>query len=130
MAGGCCAAGCLAPGVGKGIVFFSPDGLVMVMEGVPVGAGGVAGPGFTGAAFWCSKTLPDETAWRVARMARLRDVTINTAAARVVALERTVADPRGPKAVCEPMPPKAPARSAALPLCSNTTMMMKKQTRM
>ena len=46
---------------------------------------------------------------------------MNNAAAIVVAFDKTVADPRGPKAVCEPIPPKAPARSAALPLCSSTT---------
>jgi hypothetical protein len=53
---------------------------------------------------------------------------MKTAAAIVVAFESTVADPRGPKAVCDPMPPKAPAKSAALPLCSNTTTTKKKQT--
>ena len=46
----------------------------------------------------------------------------------VVALERSVAEPRGPNAVCDPMPPNAPARSAAFPLCSNTTMIRKRQT--
>ncbi len=50
------------------------------------------------------------------------------AAASVVALERTVADPLGPNAVCEPIPPNAPAKSAALPLCSRTTTIRKKQT--
>jgi hypothetical protein len=46
----------------------------------------------------------------------------------VVALESSVAEPRGPNAVCEPMPPNAPAKSAAFPLCSSTTMHKKKQT--
>lgn len=54
-------------------------------------------------------------------MANVNDVTINSAAAIVVAFDKTVADPRGPKAVCEPIPPNAPAKSAALPLCSRTT---------
>jgi hypothetical protein len=54
-------------------------------------------------------------------IARVRLVSIKRIVEIVVALESTVADPRGPKAVCEPMPPNAPARSAALPLCSRTT---------
>ena len=56
------------------------------------------------------------------------EVTMNNTADMVVALESSVAEPRGPKAVCEPIPPKAPARSAALPLCSNTTMIRKTHT--
>ena len=67
---------------------------------------------------------------------RSRDFTIpnviekslNSTAARVVAFDSRVADPRGPNAVCEPMPPNAPARSAALPLCSSTTMIKKSET--
>src|SRR5207248_7086473 len=46
----------------------------------------------------------------------------------VVAFDNRVAEPRGPKAVCEPIPPNAPARSAALPLCSSTTTIKNKQT--
>ncbi len=53
---------------------------------------------------------------RSAKIARARDVIINKDAAIVVALDKTVAVPRGPNTVCDPMPPKAPARSAALPL--------------
>jgi hypothetical protein len=97
------------------------------------GAEGTAGvTGFAGADFagavWRSKTLPEEAAPRVARIANVSDVTMKIAAASVVAFESSVADPRGPNAVCDPMPPKAPARSAALPLCSNTTTIKKKQT--
>lgn len=88
---------------------------------------GVAGPALAG--FFCrSRTLPELDAFRVARIARVKDVSINSAAAMVVAFERTVAEPRGPKAVCDPIPPKAPAKSAALPLCSRTTTTRKKQT--
>jgi hypothetical protein len=47
--------------------------------------------------------------------------SMNMTAHHVVALERTLAAPRGPKAVWLPAPPKAPARSAALPLCNKTT---------
>jgi len=99
----------------------------MVTDGVPP----AGTPGFAGAvltAFWRSSTLPDAVAFRVARIASVSDVTMNAAAAMVVTLERTVADPRGPKAVCDPIPPNAPARSAALPLCSSTTTTRKKQT--
>src|SRR5260370_40682462 len=46
---------------------------------------------------------------------------MNMTAPHVGALERTLAAPRGPKAVWLPAPPKAPARSAALPLWSRTT---------
>ena len=104
--------------------------------GWPAGAAGVPGcagvPGWTGpdfaGSFCFSNTLPEDAAPRVARMAKVSDVTMNIAAASVVAFESTVADPRGPKAVWEPIPPNAPARSAALPLCSSTTTTRKKQT--
>jgi hypothetical protein len=56
------------------------------------------------------------------------DVTINTTAEIVVAFDSSVAEPRGPKAVCDPMPPNAPARSAALPLCNRITMIRNKHT--
>src|ERR1700676_2704656 len=57
------------------------------------------------------------------------DVSMNMIAHHVVAFERNVAAPRGPNAVWLPAPPKAPARSAASPLCSSTTMINKPQTR-
>src|SRR5580704_14314826 len=97
------------------------------MDGVLPGAG-CAGAVLDAGCFCRSNTLPDAVAFLVARIARLSEVTMNTAAAIVVALDRTVADPRGPKAVCEPIPPNAPAKSAALPLCSSTTTTRKKQT--
>jgi len=53
---------------------------------------------------------------------------MNKIADIVVAFESKVADPLGPKAVWEPIPPNAPARSAALPLCSSTTMIRNKHT--
>ena len=56
------------------------------------------------------------------------EVIMNTIAEIVVARVSTVAEPRGPNTVCEPMPPKAPARSAALPLCSSTTMIKNTDT--
>ena len=65
---------------------------------------------------------------RVARIESDSDVIMNTIADTVVAFESSVAEPRGPKAVCEPMPPNAPAKSAAFPLCSSTTMIRKMQT--
>jgi len=82
------------------------------------------------AAFCRSSTLPAEAAPRVARIASVSDVIMKIAAASVVAFESSVADPRGPNAVCDPMPPNAPARSAALPLCSSTTTIKKKHTTM
>jgi len=55
---------------------------------------------------------------------------MNITADQVVAFDKALAAPRGPNAVWLPMPPKAAAMSPLLPLCSNTTMMMKKQTMM
>ncbi len=80
------------------------------------------------AAGWFRITLPLLT-WPVCcpMIAKVNDVTINRAAAIVVALDKTVAVPRGPNTVCDPMPPNAPARSAALPLCKRTTTIRKKQ---
>ena len=60
---------------------------------------------------------------RTKAMAQIMNITAH----QVVACERRVAAPRGPKAVWLPAPPNAPARSAALPLCSNTTMISTRQ---
>src|SRR5207244_150930 len=57
------------------------------------------------------------------------EVIMNNIADTVVALDSNVADPRGPNAVCDPMPPNAPAKSAALPLCSRTTIIRNTQTK-
>ena len=99
--------------------------------------------GATGAAFGfapgaaagadCFGVLPSRTvvlmpALRIARMESASDVHINTMAEIVVTLESSDAEPRGPNAVCEPMPPNAPAKSAAFPLCNSTTMIRKMQT--
>src|SRR3954471_16680251 len=56
------------------------------------------------------------------------DVSMKTITATVVARESAEAAPRGPKAVWLPTPPKAPAMSALLPLCSSTTMIKKTET--
>lgn len=78
---------------------------------------------------WRSRTgAADTPAPRVATMESEIDVTMNRIADIVVAFDNSVAEPRGPNAVCDPMPPKAPARSAALPLCSKTTMIRKRHT--
>ncbi len=71
---------------------------------------------------------PAPPAFRVAKIESDIDVNINTMAEIVVAFDSSVAEPRGPNAVCEPIPPKAPAKSAALPLWSNTTIIKKMQT--
>ncbi len=57
------------------------------------------------------------------------EVIMNSTADQVVAFESVLADPRGPNAVWLPCPPKAAERSPLVPLCSSTTMMMKKQVR-
>jgi hypothetical protein len=145
-------AGAVCPDLGTstGIVVFDflpSDSVLSDTEGcAPPGAGaddwgaGIAGgccegvcPVFAGAdagAFDLSNTVfpPTEPAFRVAKIESDSEVIMKTTAETVVALESSVADPRGPKAVCEPMPPKAPARSAAFPLCNRTTMIRKTQT--
>jgi len=94
--------------------------------GACTGAGSCfAGAGFAGAP---SRTVVPRPAFRVARIERESDVTIKMTAEIVVAFDSSVAEPRGPKAVCEPIPPKAPAKSAAFPLCSRTTIIKKKHT--
>ena len=94
----CTVIGTVCAGVGAGVGAFWPvtGSVFLIRSGVP---------------------LPP----RVARIESVSEVSINTTAETVVAFESIVADPRGPKTVCDPMPPNAPARSAALPLCSNTT---------
>src|ERR1035437_10465781 len=50
-------------------------------------------------------------------------VIMKMIADQVVSRVSTLAAARGPKAVCEPWPPKAPARSAERPCCRRTTPM-------
>src|SRR5580698_6524189 len=111
---GCCCAGGIVTG--------------LVLSGATGVAGGVVFAGADLVAFCRSKTLPELAAPRVAKIASVSDVIIKIAAASVVAFESSVADPRGPKAVCDPIPPNAPAKSAAFPLCNSTTTIRKKQT--
>ena len=49
------------------------------------------------------------------------EVHMKRIAAQVVIRVSTLAAARGPNAVCEPCPPKAPARSAERPCCKRTT---------
>ena len=126
-----------------GVVGAGADGAGVVVTGA-VGEGadefgvagvGAAGAGITGAGGFgvfencCSTERPEAAAVEFWRMVMAIDVSINMIAHHVVAFERNVAAPRGPNAVWLPAPPKAPARSAASPLCSNTTMIKRPQTR-
>src|SRR5712671_1254566 len=129
FAGGCFAGGCVDCGcvVGAGVLL-----------GVDCGAPGCGVPGcgvnvfgaagFTGAGFenFSSTEPPCPTPLSVCST-RASAQTMNITAHQVVARESTVAAPRGPNAVWLPAPPKAPAMSAALPLCSSTTMIRNKQ---
>src|SRR5205085_6516063 len=94
------------------------------------GAGGLFG--VAGCDLVCDGIIPRRTEFdpppREAKIESVIDVTIKMMADQVVALESTVAEPRGPKAVWLPMPPNAAAMSPLLPLCSRTTMIRKKQT--
>ena len=106
---GCCgvvdcgAAGCCVAGAGAGL------------------AG--AGAGFEN----CCKIEPPCSTLRSTRTTNANAQIMNITAHHVVACESTVAAPRGPNAVWLPAPPKAPARSAALPLCSSTTTISTRQ---
>jgi hypothetical protein len=146
-AGGCAgAAGVPGFGMSRGTVFVFPSSVESDTDGLPDGgsvvepgngacAGGADGcPDFAGAdagadGFALSSTVLEAPALRVARIDSVSDVIMNNTADSVVAFDNNVAEPRGPNAVCDPMPPKAPARSAALPLCNSTTMIRKTQTR-
>ena len=103
------------------------------------GAGVFCGAGGTGICTWLGAgadfagcrskiVLPPPPVFLVASIDNDIDVNINRIAEIVVAFDSSVADPRGPNAVCEPMPPNAPARSAALPLCRSTTTIRKRHT--
>jgi hypothetical protein len=115
------------------IVFGSLVGVGVTFTGTGADAGGGAWVlGAAGALVVrggaASNTDVPSPALRVANIDNESDVSMNMIADMVVAFESKVADPRGPKAVCEPIPPNAPARSAALPLCRSTTMIRKMQT--
>jgi hypothetical protein len=90
--------------------------------------------GFTGCDLAGAAFTPCNTefvpARREAKTESVIEVTIKIMADQVVAFDRIVAAPRGPKAVWLPMPPKAAAMSPLLPLCSSTTMIRNKQTAM
>jgi hypothetical protein len=88
----------------------------------------LAGALFAGGRDPPSNTVVPRPAFRVAMMDNDIDVIMNSIAEIVVAFDNNVAEPRGPNAVCEPIPPKAPARSAAFPLCSRTTMIRNRHT--
>lgn len=112
-----------------------PGYFFWLSAGVAGAAGGAVCAGVTwiglplvvpGSAFW--KIAGEDLLFRVEIKDSESDVNINKAAAMVVAFDNTVAEPRGPNTVWEPMPPNAPARSAALPLCSSTTIARNKQT--
>src|SRR5579863_6614757 len=92
---------------------------------------GGAGAGLAGADPGCEvcSRIEPVVDWFGARLKEsVSEVIMNTMAHQVVARERNVAAPRGPKAVWLPAPPNAPARSAALPLCSMMTITSTKQT--
>src|SRR5713101_7351426 len=121
--GACCVVGCELAGVCD-----AGCGVPGVVAGVVAGViGGVTGAGFgAGWETFCRIELPCPTALSVRRTSAMAQ-SMNMMAHHVVAFERTLAAPRGPKAVWLPAPPNAPARSAALPLCSRTTMISTRQ---
>src|SRR5664279_3293994 len=84
---------------------------------------------FLGADCWVG--VPERTDLsareRESMTVREMETTMKRTAPQVVSLVSRLAAPRGPKAVCEPWPPKAPARSADLPCCSSTTPIRNRQ---
>ncbi len=103
-------------GAGNGI------GTVTCCFGAGAAAGAVVFAGFLSRIVW------GEPVSRIDTIDSDIDVIMNRIAETVVALESSVAEPRGPNAVCDPDPPNAPARSAAFPLCSSTTIIRKMHT--
>lgn len=115
----------------SGIVFFSPvvSSISVTVGCGAAGAAGAAPPGvgagalsffavlLAGCAAFSRMLDPEPPpASRVCTIESVNDVIMNSTAEPVVSLESSVAEPRGPNAVCDPMPPKAPAKSAAFPL--------------
>src|SRR5258708_22576147 len=121
FAGACCA-GCCPAGAPL-------DGGTLGREvsGCCVAVCGFAGAGFGAGFETCCRTEPPCSTLLSVRRTRAIAHTMNMMAHQVVALDKTVAAPRGPNAVWLPAPPQAPAISAALPLCSRTTMIRNKQ---
>src|SRR6266849_1253349 len=113
--GACCVVGCELAGVCD-----AGCGVPGVVAGVVAGViGGVTGAGFgAGWETFCRIELPCPTALSVRRTSAMAQ-SMNMMAHHVVAFERTLAAPRN-----------APARSAALPLCSKTTMISTRQFKM
>jgi hypothetical protein len=94
-----------------------------------------AGPGVAGADLAGDDLIPCRTEFelmprRDAITDRVMEVSMKMMVDHVVARERAVAAPRGPKAVWLPWPPNAATMSPLFPLCSKTTMIKKKQTAM
>ena len=100
------------------------------VTGCGSGAGFCTGAGavFVGAAVVPDSTDPLLVLRRLAKIESVMEVSMKITAAQVVALLSTVAAVRVPKAVWLPMPPKAAAMSALLPLCKSTTAIRKIQT--
>src|SRR4029077_16247268 len=124
FAGGCFAGGCVAEGcvVGAGVLFGAGCGAAGCGGGTLWGVGGCGGAGLEN----FSSTEPPCTPLSVCSTSAIAH-TMNIIAHHVVARDSTVAAPRGPNAVWLPAPPNAPAMSAALPLCSSTTMIKNRQ---
>ena len=78
--------------------------------------------------FTPESTDPEDVPPREAMTDKVIDVTMKMIADQVVAFDKAVAAPRGPKAVWLPWPPNAAAMSPLLPLRSRTTTIKKKQT--
>lgn len=107
-------------GDAAGAVVAGAAGAVVVAAGAALAAGDALPAGIL------SRTEPEDGR----RIVSARLVTMKRPARIVVARERTLAEPRGPKAVWVPPPPKALARSWPFPCWSSTTPIRKKHAMM
>jgi len=120
----------------NGLTYFEGAGAVGAgaagagIDAGAVGAGTAGGGCFDVFENCCNTELPVDAEAEFWCMVSAMDVSMNMIAHHVVALERNVAAPRGPNAVWLPAPPKAPAKSAASPLCSMITIIKSPQMTM
>jgi hypothetical protein len=101
----------------------------LYLAGAGAGAGVCAGADFTG---WLV-LLPCNTELlpllpRAAMIDSVMEVSMKMITPAVVAFESADCAPRGPKVLCVPPPPNAPARSAPLLLCNKMTTIKKIDT--
>jgi hypothetical protein len=121
-----------AKGQGGDCIFVWDVTYFCVGELEGAGVTGVPGAGTAGCVLAGVVLTPCSTEFGppclMALMERVTEVSMKSTAEIVVAFDSAVAAPRGPNAAWLPCPPKAAEMSPALPLCSSTTTIKKRQT--